>query len=108
MEGAVQDNAKALVRMTATVAEATPYTVAAGCCAIVRAIDVCNKTATPKSVTVKLGGFCILAGLVIPANDMRSWTNTQVLGPGGAISVSASADNAVDVHVSGSEHSPDP
>lgn len=60
---------KRLCKGTLGSTEGTLYTVPASTTAIVKAVTLCNKTATPATVTLKLAGTEVLYQHTISGND---------------------------------------
>lgn len=97
---------KRLCAGTLTDANATLYTATAGVgdYAIIKAVTLCNKTASAATVTIKFDGVEVIAGYTLLANDTITIPFIdQIIEASELIEGSSGTASAINYYISGKE-----
>lgn len=96
--------AKRLAKGTFGTTSASLYPVPAGATTLVKAVTLCNKTATAATVTLLFGGTEVIYQHTIKPNDTITIPFLdQILQAGEAITGLAGTANAITYYISGKE-----
>lgn len=95
---------KRLCKGTLTTSNATLYTVPASTTTVVKAVTICNKTATAQAVTLKFAGTEVIYQHSLAGKDTITLPfMDQILSAGELIEGLSDANSAINYYISGKE-----